>query len=140
MLSKAYQKLQGRFRRDNSIKGFLNVGDTNIPSLKAFAADCTLADREKAADRILNEVNLFKVTLELWAENRGTKPQLTPEQRMALRADVEKHFKRLKEVSICVMNLVIYFSCGTYYLHKVAGYDNTSLTICRIQINSEGTP
>ncbi|KUJ18396.1 uncharacterized protein LY89DRAFT_781452 [Mollisia scopiformis] len=96
--AKAYQKLQGRFRRDNTVKGFLSIDDTNIPSLQEFAEECTLADREFAADKVLTELNLLKVTLQLWAENRGTTAQLTVEQREALKMEVEKHFKVMKDV------------------------------------------
>lgn len=91
--------MSGRFRRDNSIKGFASIDDTNINQLRAFAEKCTLADRETAVDGILTELNLFKISLELWAQNRGTKPQLSLEQRHALKMEVEAHFLKMKNVS-----------------------------------------
>ncbi|CZR53080.1 uncharacterized protein PAC_02958 [Phialocephala subalpina] len=98
--AKAYQKLSGRFKRDNSIKGFPNVNDTNIPSLQAFALQCTLADREYAADKILGEISFFELNLKSWAENRGETPQLSNEQRQLLIQEVEKYYLAVKKVMV----------------------------------------
>jgi len=66
--AKAYQKLQGRFKRDPAIRGFSSDQDTGIPSLQAFAQQCTLGIRESTADRVSNELKLWKLAVTSWAE------------------------------------------------------------------------
>ncbi|RDW73682.1 hypothetical protein BP5796_07124 [Coleophoma crateriformis] len=57
--SKAYQKLRGRFARDDTPKGFYNVADTGIPELQGYAKSSTLTEREQAADEFLINLQLF---------------------------------------------------------------------------------
>ncbi|RDW68088.1 hypothetical protein BP6252_09484 [Coleophoma cylindrospora] len=57
--TKAYQKLCGRFARDDTPKGFCSVADTGIPELQNYAESSTLAEREQAVDEFLINLQLF---------------------------------------------------------------------------------
>ena len=99
MSAKAYQKLRGRFKRESKVKGFSSLQHTQIPSLQAFAHECTFGNREEIADRVRTEVTLLCVSIRSWAENGNGPSILSPKQIDLLKAEVDSHFEILKSVS-----------------------------------------
>ncbi len=99
MSSKAYQKLNGRFKREGNAKGFPTPNDTQILELQAFAEKSTMAQREEIGDKFLTELNLMNVSIRAWAQKKNLKAGLTLLQKEDLKKVLDEHFQVLKEVS-----------------------------------------
>ncbi|PBP19073.1 hypothetical protein BUE80_DR010181 [Diplocarpon rosae] len=95
--SKAYQKSQGRFQREEQIRGFSTCEDTGVPSLQAFARKCTLKSREVAVERFDTELALWKVSVKSWAEEEGQDFLLSGQQRATLLAELDVFRETLKQ-------------------------------------------
>ncbi|OWO97707.1 hypothetical protein B2J93_2467 [Marssonina coronariae] len=94
--SKAYQKSQGRFKREDEIRGFSTSEDTGIPTLQAFARKCTLKSREVAVDRFDTELTLWKMSVKSWAEENRQAPVLSVQQSAKLLSELEYFRESLK--------------------------------------------
>ncbi|PBP17830.1 hypothetical protein BUE80_DR011496 [Diplocarpon rosae] len=100
--SKAYQKSQGRFRREDEIRGFSTCEDTGVPSLQAFARKCTLKSREVAVERFDTELALWKVSVKSWAEEDGQDFLLSAQQRATFLAELDVFRETLKQNTAAV--------------------------------------
>ncbi|KAL9095127.1 MAG: hypothetical protein Q9165_002730 [Trypethelium subeluteriae] len=70
--SRAYQKLSGRFRKDQDTVGFTNVDQTEVPQLKSHCHKLTEAVRADGCRNFLNSLNQLLNSLSLWSSNEGT--------------------------------------------------------------------
>ncbi|ETS80015.1 hypothetical protein PFICI_07544 [Pestalotiopsis fici W106-1] len=75
--SKAYQKLRGRFKRDEKVKGFSTLESTGMPQLRMLAKKLTESSREDIARSYMKNFRQFILTLSLWAQKKGNRAQLT---------------------------------------------------------------
>ncbi|KAK0107345.1 hypothetical protein ONS95_004038 [Cadophora gregata] len=95
--SKAYQKANGRFKRDPEIQGFRNISDTGIPGLAEFAKQCTLGYREVAVDTFHTEMTLWKSAVMAWAEQDYRDATLSEMQKEGLLIQLHQYYEKLKE-------------------------------------------
>lgn len=70
--SRAYQKLSGRLLKDNDVKGFTSVDQTEIPALQRHAKKLTEGTRASACRRFLNGLSQLCNSLSLWASDNGS--------------------------------------------------------------------
>lgn len=96
--SKAYQKSQGRFKRDPEIRGFPTIDDTGIPGLQAFARQCTLETREAAVNRFETDFNSWQTSVKIWAEEATEEWRLSKLQQERLLEQLDILHNALKEV------------------------------------------
>lgn len=85
--SRAYQKLSGRFLKDQDLPGFETKDQTEIPQLQVHCKLLTVSSRQARARRFLNGLTQLLTSLGLWASDDGTGAKLTTKQR-----DDEKSF------------------------------------------------
>ncbi|KAK5708963.1 hypothetical protein LTR17_020189 [Elasticomyces elasticus] len=94
--SRAYQKLEGRFKKDKDVPGFESKDQTEIPQLQFHCKKLTEKGREAGCRRFLNSLTQFLTSLGLWSSDDGSgKNNLNGKQR-----DMERDYlnKRLKEL------------------------------------------
>ncbi|KAK3655764.1 hypothetical protein LTR56_003413 [Elasticomyces elasticus] len=94
--SRAYQKLEGRFRKDKDVPGFESKDQTEIPQLQFHCKKLTEKGRQAGCRRFLNSLTQFLTSLGLWSSDDGSgKNNLNGKQR-----DMERDYlnKRLKEL------------------------------------------
>ena len=63
--SRAYQKLSGRLEKDEKIKGFLGIEDTEIPALKRHALDIVKLSRAAVCRSFLSELYQYLTSLHM---------------------------------------------------------------------------
>lgn len=81
--SRAYQKLSGRLVKDNPVKGFTDIDQTEIPALQAHAKKLTEGTRCAATRSFLNGLSQLCTSLRLWATSEGLSANLTGDERDA---------------------------------------------------------
>ncbi|KAK5681112.1 hypothetical protein LTS10_006873 [Elasticomyces elasticus] len=94
--SRAYQKLEGRFKKDKDVPGFESKDQTEIPQLQIHCKKLTENGRQAGCRRFLNSLTQFLTSLGLWSSDDGSgKNNLNSKQR-----DMERDYlnKRLKEL------------------------------------------
>ncbi|KAI5247236.1 hypothetical protein E4T43_02175 [Aureobasidium subglaciale] len=93
--SRAYQKLSGRLVKDNAVRGFTDVDQTEIPALKAHCKKLTENVRFIKSRRFLTQLSQLRTSLALWASNDGSGAKKTDQQK-----DAEQRFlaRKLKEL------------------------------------------
>ncbi|KAI2638238.1 hypothetical protein GGS21DRAFT_510278 [Xylaria nigripes] len=75
--SRVYQKLRGRFEKDNmTSQGFISVEDTEIPELQKYAKKLTEARRAMHCRSFLNELFQLVNSMTLWSWNNGSMSSL----------------------------------------------------------------
>lgn len=89
--SRAYQKLSGRLKKDNSVQGFTSAEQTEIPQLQAHCKKLTENGRQASCRRFLNSIAQLLTSLGLWASDDGTGAKMTGQQR-----DAERGFLKRK--------------------------------------------
>ncbi len=97
--SRAYQKLQGRLRKDPHIAGFTTIEETEIPQLQAHCEKLTENGRSANCRSFINKLNQLLNSLVLWASSDGTGATTTPEQRARDDEFLQKGLKNLETVS-----------------------------------------
>jgi Dynamin family len=96
--SRAYQKLQGRFRKEANVPGFQTIEETEIPQLQAHCKKLTEASRRRNCQRLLNGIDQLFNTLRLILSPEGV--QITAEQKIARAAIVGNEYGVLDKVSL----------------------------------------
>ncbi|KAK5710822.1 hypothetical protein LTR15_012799 [Elasticomyces elasticus] len=94
--SRAYQKLEGRFKKDKDVPGFESKEQTEIPQLQVHCKKLTENGRQAGCRRFLNSLTQVLTSLGLWSSDDGSgKNNLNRKQR-----DMERDYlnKRLKEL------------------------------------------
>lgn len=65
--AKAYQQLRGRMGNDPRLRGFRNVGDTELPQLREHCIGCTVSPRQRSCSAFLTSfqslLNSISITL-----------------------------------------------------------------------------
>ncbi|KAI4715999.1 hypothetical protein E4T48_07804 [Aureobasidium sp. EXF-10727] len=93
--SRAYQKLSGRLVKDNAVRGFTDVEQTEIPALKLHCKK--LADNVRSINsrRFLTLLSQLRTSLALWSSNDGSGAKKTDQQK-----DAEQRFlaRKLKDL------------------------------------------
>ncbi|KAI1819833.1 hypothetical protein F4861DRAFT_534136 [Xylaria intraflava] len=80
--SRAYQKLQGRLRKDHTkSSGFICVEDTEIPDLQKHAKSLAEARRAIYSRSFLNEIFQLVNSMKLWSTDDDVRPSLTEEEK-----------------------------------------------------------
>ena len=97
--SRAYHKLQGRFRQEADVPGFMNVKDTQIPQLQQHCRELTIKSRTNACNLFLSSLSQMLNSLSLWAVNDSPRPNISTESRSREEHRFEHTFERLKSVS-----------------------------------------
>ena len=97
--SRAFQKLQGRLRKDGPVPGFQNVDETEIPMLQQHASQLTIAGRTANCKRFLNNLSQLLNSLTLWASSDGTGGHLSKEQQVKEERHLASSLKKLESVS-----------------------------------------
>ena len=97
--SRAYQKLQGRLRKDPHIAGFTNIEETEIPHLQAHCEKLTETGRSANCRTFINKLSQLLNSLTLWASSDGTSANMTAEQRAREAMFLQKGLKSLESVS-----------------------------------------
>ncbi|KAG9645665.1 hypothetical protein KCU95_g9010, partial [Aureobasidium melanogenum] len=93
--SRAYQKLSGRLVKDNAVRGFTDVEQTEIPALKWHCKSLTEKVRSIKSRRFLTLLSQLCTSLALWSSNDGSGAKKTDQQR-----DAEQRFlaRKLKDL------------------------------------------
>ncbi|KAH0369733.1 hypothetical protein KCU65_g3085, partial [Aureobasidium melanogenum] len=93
--SRAYQKLSGRLVKDNAVRGFTDVEQTEIPALKLHCKRLTEKVRSIKSRRFLTLLSQLCTSLALWSCNDGSGANKTDQQR-----DAEQRFlaRKLKDL------------------------------------------
>ncbi|KAG9597087.1 hypothetical protein KCU86_g8346, partial [Aureobasidium melanogenum] len=93
--SRAYQKLSGRLVKDNAVRGFTDVEQTEIPALKSHCKRLTEKVQSIKSRRFLTLLSQLCTSLALWASNDGSGAKKTDQQR-----DAEQRFlaRKLKDL------------------------------------------
>ncbi|KAL1961294.1 hypothetical protein VTO42DRAFT_22 [Malbranchea cinnamomea] len=102
--ARAYQKLQGRMKWDNPIKGYTYVEDTEIPQLRKHSIDSTVATRIAASEAFVNGLEQLLNSLRLRTSEQVMVRRLSKEQNQQdlksldetltiLRKEIEKALK-----------------------------------------------
>ncbi|KAG9930480.1 hypothetical protein KCU86_g8172, partial [Aureobasidium melanogenum] len=93
--SRAYQKLSGRLVKDNAVRGFTDVEQTEIPALKLHCKRLTEKVRSIKSRRFLTLLSQLCTSLALWSSNDGSGAKKTDQQR-----DAEQRFlaRKLKDL------------------------------------------
>jgi len=79
--SKAYQKLSGRFVRENAVPGFRSKDETEIPQLQSHCKKLTEGVRASNCRRFLTHLSQLLNSLSLWASNDGIGLKISDAQR-----------------------------------------------------------
>ena len=98
--SRAYQKLQGRLRKEPAVPGFESAEETEMPQLQAHCKELTKAGRSANCKRFINNLSQLLNSLVLWASSDGTGEHLTTEQREREAKLLSSQLKRLEDVSM----------------------------------------
>ncbi|KAL8711916.1 MAG: hypothetical protein Q9225_007039 [Loekoesia sp. 1 TL-2023] len=85
--SRGYQKLKGRFQKDETILGFKDIEETEIPLLQKHCTKLTEASRIANSQRFLKNLSRLLESLALWASSDSTVVGMTQEQK----ARAEQH-------------------------------------------------
>lgn len=93
--SRAYQKLSGRLVKDNAVRGFTDVEQTEVPALKLHCKKLTEKVRSIKSRRFLTLLGQLCTSLALWSSNDGSGANKTDQQR-----DAEQRFlaRKLKDL------------------------------------------
>lgn len=94
--SRAYQKLQGRLKKDPHIAGFSNIKETEIPQLQAHCEKLTENGRSANCRTFINKLSQLLNSLTLWASSDGTSANMTAEQRAREARYLQKGLKSLE--------------------------------------------
>ena len=97
--SRAYQKLQGRFRQEAVIPGFKTAEDTQIPQLQKHCRELTVKGRSNACQHFLSTLSQLLNSLSIWAANDGTGANLSADHRSREEKHLQKKIKDLESVS-----------------------------------------
>ncbi|PGH17736.1 hypothetical protein AJ79_00877 [Helicocarpus griseus UAMH5409] len=96
--SKAYQKLEGRLRRDRPIETFSKSADTEIPDLQAHCLDLTVCQRKASCQAFLNGLEQLINSLSLLCSSkRSSGTLLCEEQKKADRVFLESRLDILQQ-------------------------------------------
>jgi hypothetical protein len=98
--SRAYQKLQGRFKKDPNVPGFKTIEETEIPQLQAHCKKLTESGRENDCRRFLNNLSQLLNSLRLWSSSDGTVANLTEGQKAREAQILADKLKKLDTVSL----------------------------------------
>ncbi|KAK4507357.1 hypothetical protein PRZ48_001092 [Zasmidium cellare] len=94
--SRAFQKLQGRMKKDNDVPGFRNIDETEIPQLQAHCKKLTEKGRQATCRRFLNNLQSLLTSMGLWASDDGSGIKLTAAQRDVEKAFLQRELKKLE--------------------------------------------
>lgn len=75
--SRAYHKLQGRFRQEANVPGFEGLEETGIPQLQQHCKVLTVKGRNNACQHFLSMLSQLLNSLSLWFANDGSGSNLT---------------------------------------------------------------
>lgn len=98
MPHRAYSKLQGRNKKDPSVRGFETREETQIPQLIEHAKKLTVAGRTAACRRFITNLSQLLNSMTMWATNRSD-GSLTKDQRATEARSLEIHLEKLETVS-----------------------------------------
>ena len=79
--SRGYQKLQGRFKKDQAVRGFKTLEETQIPQLQEHCKKLTVAGRTTSCKRFMISLSQLLNSVSLWASQDENGRKMTPEQR-----------------------------------------------------------
>ena len=97
--SRAYQKLQGRLKKEPSVLGFHSIQETEIPPLQTHCIKLTEAAREGHSWRFLSSLDQLLNSLRLWCSSyEGS--HLAGGQRAGHVHMIRDEFKELRFVSL----------------------------------------
>jgi hypothetical protein len=105
--STAYQSLKKKAEQFNTFEAFPTLESTQIPQLQKFARECTLAQREKTADELINRLSLTYNAIKGNAESTNTSHGLLETQRIALLNNLRERFEQHEKVSNQLLPLEI---------------------------------
>lgn len=94
--SRAYQKLEGRFKKDKDVPGFEDAEQTEIPQLQAHCKKLTVNGRQAGCRRFLNSLTQLLTSLGLWSSDDGTGNRMGAKQRNAEREYLSRRLKELE--------------------------------------------
>ncbi|KAK6003880.1 hypothetical protein QM012_008730 [Aureobasidium pullulans] len=95
--SRAYQKLSGRLVKDNAVRGFTDVEQTEIPALKLHCKKLTENVRSIKSRRFLTLLNQLCTSLALWSSNDGSGAIKTDQQKDAEQRFLARNLKDLEK-------------------------------------------
>ncbi|KAG9521663.1 hypothetical protein KCV07_g3510, partial [Aureobasidium melanogenum] len=95
--SRAYQKLSGRLVKDNAVRGFTDVEQTEIPALKLHCKRLTEKVRSIKSRRFLTLLSQLCTSLALWSSNDGSGVKKTDQQRDAEQIFLARKLKDLEK-------------------------------------------
>ena len=98
--SRAYQKLQGRLRKDPYVPGFTSIDQTGIPQLQAHCEKLTETGRAAKCRTFINKLSQLLNSLALWASSDGTGANLTVSQKAREESYLQKGMDGLESVSL----------------------------------------
>ncbi|KAI9789949.1 MAG: hypothetical protein M1835_001330 [Candelina submexicana] len=105
--SRAYQKLQGRLKKEAAVPGFKDVEGTEIPALQAHCRKLTEAGRANSCRRFLNQLSQLLNSMSLWASDDGTGPSLSEDQQAKETQRLSGRLKKLeKGLEKCVASTI----------------------------------
>ncbi|KAM7187037.1 hypothetical protein V8F33_011456 [Rhypophila sp. PSN 637] len=96
--SRAFQKLSGRMQKDNfNSAGFAKVEDTEVPQLQAHAKKLTEAGRAANSRRFLNDLMSLLNSMTMWANDDGTRSNLSHAEKKAEEGRLRRQLDRIDE-------------------------------------------
>jgi hypothetical protein len=104
--SRAYQKLQGRLKKEPAVPGFRTVRETEILQLQAHCKKLTEANREATCRPFLNSLCQLLKSLRLWSSNDANGPHLTDRQKAKEAEILQNTFNKLDTVSSNCLSLL----------------------------------
>lgn len=97
--SRAYHKLQGRFRQESHVPGFKIGEDTQIPQLQQHCRDLTIKGRTNTCHNFLSTLSQLLNSLSLWAANDGTGSNVSADMRSREERNLQQEIAKLASVS-----------------------------------------
>ncbi|KAH9867685.1 hypothetical protein IAQ61_008279 [Plenodomus lingam] len=94
--SRAYQKIQGRLLKDDSVPGFITVEETEIPQLQAHCKKLTESGRIQTARTFLLNLCQLLTTFHLWASDDGTGLKMTDEDKAKQVSYLKRRLEQLE--------------------------------------------
>lgn len=94
--SKAYQVLSGHQQDDKfAIRGFLDIEDTELPTLQEHCRSLAFRARELTCKRTLTQTDMALTSIIMWTGHGGTREALSPQEMESNRAVCNYHLDNL---------------------------------------------
>ena len=115
--SRAYQKLQGRLKKEPTVPGFQGLQETEVPQLQAHCRKSTENGREANSRRFLNSLDQLFNSLRLWSSANCEGAHLANDQD-GIQAEVFRNeLQKLDVVSPNALRPFLWFSLLVSQLH-----------------------